>query len=114
MKDVTIQLSQFADGGICVSASDGEKAYVAVKTEFEQGNRIELSFTDVARLTTAFLNSAIGRLYREFPRAQLRKQFAPPVNAEPWHLNCLKRTIDRALIDPGPAQAAMQSEAEPD
>lgn len=112
MNDVTVSIAQIVKGGICVAASDGNRVHDAIIMEFKKGNRIKLSFSGVTRMTTAFLNAAIGQLYGEFSEEQIRKQLAPPVDAEPWHLNRLKLVVDRAKVffkDPSAARSAFLS-----
>jgi hypothetical protein len=96
MKDVTVSIATIVEGGICVSADDGNKVHSAVYDEIKKGNRVKISFSGVTRMTTAFLNAAIGQLYGEFTEIDIRKHLAPPVDAEPWQLNRLKLVVDRA------------------
>jgi len=96
MKEVRISIALIVEGGICVSADDGNRVHQAVYDEIKKGNRVTLSFSGVTRITTAFLNTAIGQLYGEFSETELRKHLAPPVDTEPWQLNRLKLVVDRA------------------
>lgn len=96
MKEVTISIATIVDGGICVSADDGNKVHKAVYDEIKKGSRVKLSFSGVTRMTTAFLNAAIGQLYGEFSETEIRKHLAPPIDTEPWQLNRLKLVVDRA------------------
>ena len=95
---VTIQIARVIGGGICVAASDGNKVHDEILAAFKAGNRVALSFQNVSRMTTAFLNAAVGQLYGEFSEEQLREMLAPPIHAEPWHLNRLKLVVDRAKV----------------
>jgi hypothetical protein len=109
MKEVKISIATLVGGGICVSADDGNKVHAAVYEEIRKGNRIVISFSGITRMTTAFLNAALGQLYGEFSETEIRKHLAPPVDAEPWQLNRLKLVVDRAksyFSNPGAAQAA--------
>jgi hypothetical protein len=94
----TIQIARIVGGGICVAASDGNKVHDEILAAFKAGNRVAPSFQNVSRMTTAFLNAAIGQLYGEFSEDQLKAMLAPPVHAEPWHLNRLKLVVDRAKV----------------
>ncbi len=96
MKEVPINIAKIVGGGICVAAEDGNKVHDAIRTEIEKGNRIVISFSGITRMTTAFLNAAIGQLYGEYSDEHIRKHLAPPENAEPWQLNRLKLVVDRA------------------
>lgn len=96
MKNITIAISQIVGGGICVSAIDGQKVYEELYKAVASGNKVTLSFSGITRMTTAFLNAAVGQLYGEFPEDVIRKQLAAPINYEDWHLNRLKLVVDRA------------------
>jgi|SRR6266851_4591701 len=93
MKEVPINIAKIVGGGICVAAEDGNKVHDAIRTEIEKGNRIVISFSGITRMTTAFLNAAIGQLYGEYSDEHIRKHLAPPENAEPWQLNRLKLVV---------------------
>lgn len=96
MADVTVSIATIVEGGICVSADDGNKIHKVVYEEIKKGNRVRISFSGITRMTTAFLNTAIGQLYGEFSEIEIRKHLAPPVDAEPWQLTRLKLVVDRA------------------
>lgn len=93
-----IPISRIVGGGICVSATDGHKVYEQVRREVLARNTVVLSFSGVSRMTTAFLNAAVGQLYGEFGEDVVRKQLAPPRDYEPWHLARLKLVVDRAKV----------------
>lgn len=96
MVDVTIRISEVIKSGICVTSEDGQKVYGVLYKEIGNGNRVALSFSGVTRMTTAFLNAAVGQLYGELPEAEVRRHMLPPVDSESWHLVRLKMVIDRA------------------
>ncbi|MEW2914206.1 STAS-like domain-containing protein [Leisingera sp. JC11] len=96
MRDVNISIARIVGGGICVAADDGQKVYSEVQNVVQRGDRAVLSFSGVTRMTTAFLNAAVGQLYGEFPEATIRRHLAPPVDFEDWHLRRLKLVVDRA------------------
>lgn len=95
-REVTLGISSIVSGGICVAASDGNKVHDAIKKELDRGQRVKISFSGVTRMTTAFLNAAVGQLYGEFSENFLRQHLAPPIDAEAWQLTRLKLVVDRA------------------
>jgi hypothetical protein len=98
MRTLTIPISSIVGGGICVSALDGQRVYERVSRAVAEGNRVVLSFSGVTRMTTAFLNAAVGQLYGEFSEEIIRERLAPPIDYEPWHLSRLKLVVDRAKV----------------
>jgi hypothetical protein len=112
MKEVPVSIAKIVGGGICVSTDDGNKVHEAIYNQIKDGNRVRLSFSGVTRMTTAFLNAAIGQLYGEFSETDLRKHLAPPIDTEPWQLNRLKLVVDRAkeyFSNPNAVRAAFLS-----
>lgn len=81
-----------------MSASDGHKVFDAIRSAIIAGDRAVISFSGITRLTTAFLNAAVGQLYGEFDEDAIRKHLAPPIDAEPWQLTRLKLVVDRAKV----------------
>ena len=96
MRNVKIPISSIVGGGICVSATDGHKVYEHVRQGVLDGDRVVLSFSGITRMTTAFLNAAVGQLYGEFSEAVIRQHLADPVDFEPWHISRLRLVVDRA------------------
>lgn len=98
MKTVKVLISSIVGGGICVAASDGQRVHKSIYDAIINGNRVEISFFGITRMTTAFLNAAVGQLYGEFDEDKIRKHLAPPVDYEDWHLRRLKMVVDRAKV----------------
>lgn len=96
MRTRQLSISAIVGGGVCVSAIDGQRVYSALREVVASGDRAQLSFSGITRLTTAFLNAAVGQLYGEFTEEIIRSRLAPPVDAEAWQLNRLKLVVDRA------------------
>ena len=96
MKTIRVTISSIVDSGICLASSDGQKVHSELHQIVSSGDRAELSFFGVSRMTTAFLNAAVGQLYGEFDENTLRRHLAPPVDFEDWHLKRLKLVVDRA------------------
>lgn len=112
MQNITIKISSIVGGGICVSAADGNKVYAQISKAVEDGHRVRISFSGVTRMTTAFLNAAVGQLYGEYAVDRIRRQLAPPVDFEDWHLKRLKLVVDRAkeyFADADRVEAAFKS-----
>lgn len=96
MAHETIHIARVVGGGICVAASDGNKVHDEILAALNRGNKVAISFQNVTRMTTAFLNAAVGQLYGEFSEDHLKENLLPPVHADAWHLNRLKLVVDRA------------------
>lgn len=96
MTKTRITISSIVGGGFCVAADDGQAVYKEIYRAISTGERVELSFFGVTRMTTAFLNAAVGQLYGEFSEDYLKSVMLPPVEFDEWHLKRLKIVVDRA------------------
>jgi hypothetical protein len=117
MTDI-IPLSVYETVGdeFCVASEDGEKVYDRIDKAMRQGRGVALSFTNVTSLTSAFLNSAIGRLYGEFSEEEIRAKLSVR-DMEPDDLVLLKRVVETAKAyfrDPSRFAEARRSAREED
>src|SRR4051812_14091882 len=58
-------------GAICVDPADGDKLFDKLNPLLAGGDAVELDFSGVTSLVSAFLNRAIGRLYASYDAAKL-------------------------------------------
>lgn len=98
MATKTVKISEVIGSGYGVSASDGKLVYETIVRHIENGDRVAISFENTTRLTTAFLNAAVGQLYGEYRPEKIKSVLAPPIHAEPWQLTRLKVVVDRAKV----------------
>jgi hypothetical protein len=72
MKEVEVNIYSIVGNSFCVDAEDGEKVFQALKKILEQNNKAVISFLNVEMLTSAFLNTAVGRLYGLFDYQKIK------------------------------------------
>lgn len=92
---MTISIYEVVGSHLCVASGDGQKVYDRLAPVIEQGRGAVLSFRNVALLTSAFLNTAIGQLYGKFDEDQIRASLNV-VDMEPDDLVLLKRVVETA------------------
>lgn len=95
--EITLNIFEIVGSKFCVSPDDGQKVHDQIELALKKGLRVRLSFANVDRLISAFLNVAIGQLYGEFPDELLRTNLSV-INIEKSDLVLLKRVIDTAKI----------------
>ncbi len=95
---VKIRITEIVGSSICVSVEDATRLHDAIVKAFNTDTQVTLSFEGISRLTTAFLNSAVGQLYNEYSEDQVRKGLLPPEGASQEHLTLLKRVVDNAKL----------------
>lgn len=72
MNPIVISVFNLVGNSFCVEAKDGEAIFQTISKALHQKQVVEISFQNVEMLTSAFLNTAIGQLYREFSEEQVR------------------------------------------
>jgi hypothetical protein len=96
-EETKIDIYNIVGEAFCVEADDGEKVYKRIKTAFEINRKVLLSFLNVKMLTTAFLNTAVGRLYKDYDE-QFIKENLRVENMTESGLVSLKRVVDTAKL----------------
>lgn len=93
--NLRIKVTDIVGSSNCVDTVDGHHVNEAISTQLASGGSVILSFEGVGRITTAFLNAAVGQLYNDFTESQIRRQLrfehVSPISAE-----SLMRVIQRA------------------
>lgn len=92
-----ISMYEVVGGSLCVASSDGQKVYNRIAAALEANRCVTLSFHNVATLTSAFLNAAIGQLYGAFSEEQIRSQLKVE-DVEQDDLALLKQVVDTAKL----------------
>lgn len=96
-EQVEIKIVEVAGSKFCTASEDGQRVYDRIAEVLRSGRAVRLSFKGAQDLTSAFLNSAVGQLYRgEFSEEELRARLLPPADASQDDLALLKRVVDRA------------------
>lgn len=93
---IIISLYQVVGSEFCVASDDGAHVYEQIAKAFERGAFVELSFRNVKRLTSAFLNVAIGQLYGEYTEDFIKRHLSVSSDIGPADATLLKRVVDQA------------------
>ncbi len=97
MKDLRIEIINIVGSEYCIEAEDGQLVYEQIRKAIDNGNKIILSFNNVEILTTSFLNTAVGQLYKEYKDEQV-KEIMSVENMSPSDQAKLKRVNDTAKL----------------
>ncbi len=98
MKTPTVmKIIEIVGSPFCVSAVDGQKVFSHISQLLGQGQDIVLSFEGVERLTSAFLNVAIGQLYGRYNEELLRKHLTAEEISE-YDITLLRRVVSTAKL----------------
>lgn len=97
MESTTINIVSTVGDSFCVEADDGQKVFELIKRAFDEKRKVTLSFLNVEMLTTAFLNTAIGQLYRDFTEEKIKENLKVENLSESGKIS-LKRVVDTAKL----------------
>ncbi|GEM_PF-109503 len=81
----------------CVEAKDGDIIFKAISESLSLELSVEISFQNVEMLTSAFLNTAIGQLYRDFSEEKIRA-LVKVVDIADADVALLRRVIETAKL----------------
>ena len=68
---IIIRVADLVGGPRAVDAADGEKVFEKILPVIQGGRKVQLSFDGISMVITAFLNTAIGKLYGVLPEEQV-------------------------------------------
>lgn len=97
MEEVTISIYNTVGDSFCVDAEDGKKVYELIHKCLKENKKVKLSFQNVEMLTSAFLNTAVGQMYRDFPEDQIKTSLSVEA-LSPEDLTLLKRVNNTAKL----------------
>lgn len=73
MENTTISIVTAVGDSVCVESESGQKVFILLKVALSERRTVTLSFFNVEMLSSAFLNAAIGQLYRDFPEKLIKE-----------------------------------------
>lgn len=91
-----------------VEAEDGQKVFNLIVKSFNDNKKVNLSFQNIEMLTTAFLNTAVGQLYKDYSEIFIRENLKVTDISESGKVS-LKRVVDTAKLYYNDADALKRS-----
>jgi hypothetical protein len=94
-----------------VEAEEGQKVYDLIRKAFAENRKVVLSFLNIEMLTTAFLNTAVGQLYKDYSEEKIRGNLYVENMTDSGKV-ILKRVVDTAKLyynDPDAFRRLQQS-----
>lgn len=95
MESSTINIVNVIGDVYGVEAEDGQKVFDLIKKSFSKKHKVIVSFKNVEILTTAFLNTAIGQLYKEYTEDFVKENLSVADISDSGKVS-LKRVVDTA------------------
>lgn len=97
MEILTISVFNTVGNSFCVEADDGQKVYELIKKALQENRKVKTSFQNVEMLTSAFLNTAIGQLYKDFTEEKIKSSLSVD-NLTNEDAALLKRVVSTAKL----------------
>jgi len=95
-KEIKINIYNEVGGKAAVSDSDGQKIFEKIDNALKSGNSVVLDFINIDMLITAFLNTAIGQLYKESYSVEFLKTNVKTINMKKEDKDILRTVLIRA------------------
>lgn len=80
-----------------VEAEDGQKVFELIEKAFAKEHKVVLNFQNMEMLTTAFLNTAVGQLYKDYPE-EFIKEYLSVSDMTSSGKVALKRVVETAKL----------------
>ncbi len=97
MENTTIHIVNTIGDVYGVEAEDGQKVFELIVKSFADKKKVILSFQNIEMLTTAFLNTTVGQLYKDYEEDFIRENLKVSDISESGKV-ALKRVVDTAKI----------------
>lgn len=83
------------DSELAITTDDGNLVYENIHTAFNSKKQVELDFKGINIMITAFLNSAIGRLYEKYD-SDFLNDYLKLINVAPTDRILFRKVVQRA------------------
>lgn len=97
METVTINITNIIGDSHAVEANDGNKVFKLITKAFSDKKRVVVSFQNIEMLTTAFLNTAFGKLYKDYSEEYIRDNLSVESISKSGKV-AFKRVVDTAKL----------------
>lgn len=97
MEVIKVIVYNIVGNSFCIEADDGQLIFNLLDKAFKEERTAQLDFQNVEMVTSAFLNTAVGQLYRDYS-VDFIKQHLSVVNMLPEDMALLKRAVDTAKL----------------
>lgn len=71
MEPIIINIFNIINSPYCISDEDGQKIYILLHRAISEKRKVILSFKGIELVITAFLNAAIGQLFKDFSESEV-------------------------------------------
>ena len=98
MENIEINIVNTIGDRFGVEAEDGQKVFDLIIKAFHDKKKVTLNFQNIEMLTTAFLNTAVGQLYKEYSEEYIKENLKLSKDMSDSSKVALKRVVDTAKL----------------
>jgi hypothetical protein len=98
MNTITINIVNTIGDVYGVEAEDGQKIFSLINKAFLEDKKVLLSFQNIEMLTTAFLNTAVGQLYKDYSEEYIKENLKVTDDISESGKVALKRVVQTAKM----------------
>lgn len=92
---VILKVSDYTNLNIAVSSDEGDKINMYIRKMLDRYEKVTIDFSDIIIMTSAFLNAAIGQLYKDYTSEELASRIKL-LNVSDDDLPLFKKVTNRA------------------
>ncbi len=97
MDSITINIVNIIGDVYGVEAEEGQRVFELISKAFKDEKKVNLSFQNIEMLTTAFLNTAIGQLYKDYSETFIKEHLSVANISDSGKIS-LKRVVNTAKL----------------
>lgn len=97
METIKLIVYNVIGNSFCTESDDGQIVFGRLEKAFKENQTVQIDFQNIEMITSAFLNAAVGQLYRDYKEGFIREHLSVK-NMLPEDLALLKRTVDTAKL----------------
>ena len=94
--EIKINIYNEVGGSAAVSDTDGQKVFEKINKALKAGNSVLLDFVNIDTVISAFLNTAVGELYKENYRVEVLRSNVKTTNMKKDDWDILATVLKRA------------------
>jgi len=95
--EIKISVTNITGDVFAVEAEEGQKIFEAIHKALSNNFKVVISFLNIKIITTAFLNTAIGQLYKDFSEEKIKNSLCVEDISDSGKIT-LKRVVDTAKL----------------
>jgi STAS-like domain of unknown function (DUF4325) len=110
MNSYRVDVFNIVGGEYCIEADEGQKIFEIIKKAINENLLVIVSFRNIKRITTAFLNNAIGQLLRDYKEEDIKAKvsYEDVSDVDRMRIKRVNQTAKLFYSDPGKMKRVLE------